>query len=102
MPARAEMGGLMEVGGVMEPAQVADGVETAAELTGTVDAAMERASTAVTAAMSASMTAAVATARRRDGRGESCRDDCARRVDCSNCADQFGRPLTSPHSAQRN
>ncbi|TMJ98834.1 MAG: hypothetical protein E6G74_17655 [Alphaproteobacteria bacterium] len=72
MPARAEMGGLMEVGGVMEPAQVADGVETAAELTGTVDAAMERASTAVTAAMSASMTAAVATARRRDGRGESC------------------------------
>ena len=60
--ARAEMGGLMEVGGVMEAAQVTDGVETAAELTGTVDAAMERASTAVTAAMSASMTATVSPA----------------------------------------
>ena len=34
--------------------------------------------------------------------GRELRDDCARRVDCSNCADQFGRPLTSPHSAQRN
>ena len=60
--ARAEMGGLMEVGGVMEAAQVTDGVETAAEVTGTVDAAMEGVSTAVTAAMSASMTATVSPA----------------------------------------
>jgi len=40
--ATAEMGEAMELGDVMEPAQVIDGVETAAEVTGTVDAAMER------------------------------------------------------------
>jgi len=94
------MGGLMEVGGVMEAAQVTDGVETAAEVTGTVDAAMEGVSTAVTAAMSASMTAtvspAVTPARRRDGRGESCRDDCGcdreRRFSKQGFISSAGRP----------
>jgi len=57
---------------VESAADVADAVKAAMDVADTVDAAMEHVSTAVTAAMSASMS----TARGRDGRRESSRDDC--------------------------
>ena len=57
------MGEAMELGDVMEPAQVTDGVETAAEVTGTVGA--------------------MTTTRRRDGRRESCSDAVFRNMDLS-------------------
>jgi hypothetical protein len=72
----------VEVGDVMEAAQTTDSVEASAEVADTVETAVgvadavEAAMEGVTAAMSAGMTAAVPPARRRDGRRESCRDDC--------------------------
>jgi hypothetical protein len=68
----------VEVGDVMEAAQTTDSVEATAEVADTVETAVGVAD-AVEAAMegvTAAMSAAVTPARRRDGRRESCRDDC--------------------------
>jgi hypothetical protein len=64
----------VEVGDVMEAAQTTDSVEATAEVADTVETAVGVAD-AVEAAMEG-VTAAVPRARRRDGRRESCRDDC--------------------------
>jgi hypothetical protein len=68
----------VEVGDVMEAAQTTDSVEATAEVADTVETAVGVAD-AVEAAMegvTAAMSAAVTPARRRDGRRESCHDDC--------------------------
>jgi hypothetical protein len=64
----------VEVGDVMEAAQTTDSVEATAEVADTVETAVGVAD-AVEAAMEG-VTAAVTPARRRDGRRESCHDDC--------------------------
>jgi hypothetical protein len=78
--ATAEMGEVMEaveVGDVMEAAQTTDSMEATTDVADTAETAVEvadavEAMEGVTAAMSAALTPA----RRRDGRRESCRDDC--------------------------
>jgi len=69
------MNAAMEKGDMMEAANATElsDSEPAVRMADTVDPGMEGVCTAVSASVSAAVTAA----RRRDGRGESCRNNCA-------------------------